>query len=113
MKNNVIRLKTLSAVSCAVILMIGTVCGGMALLVSRPLVVCRYELPDGYIDDIVAQAKGFYSERLPIIAACITVDDYSNGAAYYTIYYFPFGTVEMTYIGDGGFDCTKYLTGLG
>jgi len=107
------RYRMIIALCCAFVLIIGIACVGMALVLERPLVICRFDLPDGYIDDIVAQARGMYSERIPIIALCVTVDDYTDGAAYYTIHYFPFGTVGMTYIGDGGFDCTKYLTGLG
>lgn len=111
MKRRSVVLLIIAAVTALVIVFFA---GGISVLVLslHPIVICDYELPDGYLDDIVSQAKGFYSERLPLVAAVISVYDYRDDAAFYTIYYFPFGTVGMTYAGNGGFDCYKYLTGL-
>ena len=58
------------------------------------------------------QARGLYSARLPLIPVHVSLDRMEQGTVYYTICYFPFGTVGMSYSEEGLYNIEKPLTGL-
>ena len=85
----------------------------------NPLFICDIEIPEDYASAIRSQAKGLYSSHLPLVPIYITVDQYSAGEGLYaagiveyTIYYFPFGTVGMSYREWDGYTIEKPLTGF-
>ena len=86
----------------------------LALSVSalRPVVVCRIDVPDHYLEAIESQAEGLYSEKIPLVPMYVSVDSFAKGRVYYTIYYFPLGTVGMSYAENDGYNMEKPLTGL-
>jgi len=53
-----------------------------------------------------------YSARLPLIPIHVSLDRMEQGTVYYTIRYFPFGTVGMSYSEEGLYNIEKSLTGL-
>ena len=85
----------------------------LAKRTSDPIVLCNIDIPKEYRDVIEQEAKGVYSYRLPLVPVRVSVDRYDMSAdrVYYTIYYFPFGSVGMSYKGDDGFFQEKPLTG--
>ena len=97
---------------CAVVLAAVILLAGLALFASNPLLSCNITLPDGYREAIESQAKGIYSQRVPLVPVYVTVDHFSNGKAFYTIHYFPFGTVGMSYTAQDGYGIEKQLSGL-
>ena len=78
----------------------------------NPIVSCNIEIPESYMEAVKDHAKGFYSKRLPLVPVYVSIDAYSEGALYYTIHYFPFGTVGMSYIEDDGYNIEKPLTNM-
>lgn len=82
----------------------------LSLLTSNPIVSCRTDLPEGYLSAIESQAKGVYSSRLPLVPVYISVGSVLDGKVLYTIYYFPFGTVGMSYTQNDGYAIEKPLT---
>ena len=78
----------------------------------NPIVSCNIEIPESYMEAVKDHAKGFYSKRLPLVPVYVSIDEYSAGALYYTIYYFPFGTVGMSYIEGDGYNIEKPLTNM-
>ncbi len=84
----------------------------LAALASHPPVLYGNPLPQDYIEAVEAQAKGVYSRTLPLIPVCVTADKTEDDTLFYTIYYFPFGTVEMSYTPDDGYNIEKPLSGL-
>ena len=76
------------------------------------LFICDIDIPEDYASAIKSQAKGLYSRTLPLVPVYITVDRYSAGIVEYTIYYFPFGTVGMSYREWAGYNIEKPLTGF-
>lgn len=78
----------------------------------HPLFFCDIDIPDDYEAAIRSQAKGLYSRTLPLVPVYITVDRYSAGIIDYTIHYFPFGTVGMSYREWDSYNIEKPLIGL-
>ena len=78
----------------------------------NPVVSSDIEIPVSYMEAVKDHAKGFYSKRLPLVPVYVSIDEYSAGALYYTIYYFPFGTVGMSYIEGDGYNIEKPLTNM-
>ena len=60
---------------------------------------CRRE----YVAEIRAQSVGVYSKKVPLLPICISIERFSAGRAYYTVHYFPFGTLDMSYSLTDGF----------
>lgn len=77
-----------------------------------PLVSCRVELPEHYIEAIESQSKGLYSNTLPLIPVYVSVDRFCDGRVYYTVHYFPLGSVGYSFMDSDGFNIEKPLTGL-
>lgn len=87
----------------------------IVLLVSfnkNPIVSCDIEIPVAYMEAVKSQAKGIYSKRLPLVPVYVRIDHYSEGVLYYTIYYFPVGSVGMSYVGGDGYNIEKPLTNM-
>ena len=78
----------------------------------NPVVSSDIEIPVSYMEAVKEHAEGVYSNRLPLVPVYISIDEYSAGALYYTIYYFPFGTVGMSYIEGDGYNIEKPLTNM-
>lgn len=83
----------------------------LVFLVMQPVVFCNgIDVPEDVLRSVRGQAGGLYSHILPLIPIYVYVERYSEiGGIYYTIGYFPFGTVGMS-LGDG-FHMEKPLTG--
>lgn len=95
-----------------VIVILAAVVLGMLLgvLAVGPLFFCDPELPEGFMEAIRDQAKGLYSQRLPLVPVFVNVTSFRNEHVHYTIYYFPFGSVGMSYNLADGYNIEKPLT---
>ena len=81
-------------------------------LSSHPILSCNIEIPKDYLQAIEGEAKGLYSKQIPLVPVSIHVDNYIENRVYYIIYYFPAGTVGMSYQDEDGYCIEKPLTGL-
>lgn len=99
--------KTGIAIGLLVVLM-----AALFLFCRNPIVTSDIEIPKNYMDAARNQAKGLYSKRLPLVPVVVRIDSYSEGVLYYTIYYFPAGSVGMSYIEGEGYNIEKPLTNL-
>ena len=79
---------------------------------ANPIISCDFDMPDETYEAVKSQAEGVYSNKLPLVAVYVDITDYSDEKAYYTIHYFPFGTVDMSYSESDGFNIEKQLTKL-
>ena len=77
-----------------------------------PVVSCETELPKACLEAVERQSKGVYSPKLPLIPVRISVTGYEEETVFYTIRYFPCGTVEMSYRAGDGYNIEKPLTRL-
>ena len=84
----------------------------LGILSSHPLFSSDIEVPETHIQAIKSEAKGLYSSKLPLVAVYVDVTDYSDGKAYYTVHYFPFGSVDMSFDENDGYNIEKQLTRL-
>lgn len=82
----------------------------LSLLSARPIVFRSVDLPERYVEAIESQSRGVYSSKLPLVPVIVSVDSFSQGRVTYTIYYFPFGTVGMSYSEHDGYNIEKPLT---
>lgn len=78
----------------------------------RPILICSADLPEPYLLAVRNDARGFYSSKLPLVPLYVTVDGFSDRGLYYTIHYFPFGSVGMSYLEGDGYNTEKPLSGL-
>ena len=86
--------------------------GGLRFVSSHPFVSLKCDVPEEAAAEICRQSLGVYSNRLPLLPVLISIESVSNEQVFYTIHYFPFGTVGMTYSAADGFNQVKPLTGL-
>ena len=84
----------------------------LGVLCARPVVTCKEYVTPPLIEAAERQARGLYSARLPLIPIHVSLDRMEQGTVYYTIRYFPFGTVGMSYSEEGLYNIEKPLTGL-
>lgn len=84
----------------------------LACISSHPFVSRRCEVPEEYVAEIRAQSVGVYSKKVPFFADLHFHRAVSAGRAYYTVHYFPFGTLGMSYSLTDGFCQENPLTGL-
>ena len=84
----------------------------LSIVFVGPYILCKTEIPEDYLKTIKNQSKGFYSLMIPLVPVRVVVDSFSGVEVCYTIYYFPFGTVGMSYIEGDGFSIEKTLIGL-
>lgn len=92
----------------AVILFAATLC----FFSAKPIVSCEIDLPDDYIEAVEGQAKGVYSKILPLVPVYVSVEKIIGNRVFYTIRYFPFGSVGMSYAEGDGYNIEKPLTGF-
>ena len=78
----------------------------------RPIIFEIAEVPVSYLDAVRTQARGLYSTKLPLLPSFVTVDRFVENKVFYTIYYFPFGSVGMSYTDGDGYNTEKTLSGL-
>ena len=76
------------------------------------IISCDFDIPNTTYEAIEGQSKCVYSSKLPLMAVYVNITDYSDEKAYYTIHYFPFGTVDMSYSKSDGYNIEKQLTNL-
>jgi len=95
----------------ATMIVLGLLIVGIFMLASNPVISCKTEVSENYLEAVVSQAKGVYSDSLPLLPVYVTVDQFESEKVYYTIHYFPFGTVEMSYIETDGYNIEKPLNG--
>lgn len=76
------------------------------------IISCDFDIPNTTYKAIESQAEGVYTSKLPLVAVYVNITDYSDQKAYYTIHYFPFGTVDMSYSESDGYNIEKQLTKL-
>lgn len=81
----------------------------LGILLSQPVFLCKIEIPENYRMAIVSQSEGVYSRRLPLIPVYISEDRCLENRVFYTIYYFPLGTVEMSFHATEGYNIEKPL----
>ena len=84
---------------------------GLSILASEPVVFCKTDLPEGYLSAIESQSAGLYSRNLPLVPVFVSVNAVSGKTVFYTIHFFPVGTVGMSYREDDGYNIEKPLTG--
>ena len=77
-----------------------------------PVISNRADLPSGYAEAIHSQSKGLYSPKLPLLPIWTSVTGYEEETVFYTIHYFPLGTVGMSYHSGDGYNIEKPLTRL-
>ena len=77
----------------------------------HPFIVHSDNLPQDYYSAVQSQAKGLYSSRVPLVPIFVSIDDLECDTVFYTIHYFPFGTVGMAYSQGDGYNIEKPLTG--
>ena len=87
---------------------------GLALgwLCGHPVVTGRESVPPPLREAVLQQARGLYSNRLPLVPVLVRLDGMEGGTVFYTIHYFPFGTVGMSFSQEGLYNIEKPLTGL-
>ena len=85
---------------------------GLSIFASNPIISCKVDVPENYLEAIESQIKGTYSNVLPLVPIYVTVNSLEAETVYYTIHYFPFGTVGMSYTETDGYNIEKPLSGL-
>ena len=95
--------------AAAAVLLAGLTLGWLC---HHPVVTCGEYVAPPLKEAAVQQARGLYSRRLPLVPVCVRLDRMEGGTVYYTIRYFPFGTVGMSYSAEGLYNIEKPLTGL-
>ena len=85
---------------------------GLSIFASNPIISCKVDVPENYLEAIESQSKGTYSNVLPLVPIYVTVNSLEAETVYYTIHYFPFGTVGMSYTETDGYNTEKPLSGL-
>ncbi len=94
------------------ILAIVLVCSLVSETLSVPYIAGKAKLSESQIEAIEEQARGRYSDALPLIPVFVRVDRVEGEQIFYTIFYFPFGIVGMSYLAGEGYNIEKPLTGL-
>ncbi len=96
----------------AIILILSVTIIALGILSSHPLFSCDIEVPEAHIQAIKSESKGLYSGKLPLVPVYVKATDYSDGKVFYTIFYFPSGSVDMSYSEIDGYNIEKQLTKL-
>lgn len=91
------------------VILIAIMIMGLLACCSNPMVIGDMEIPEAYMEAVKGQAKGFYSKRLPLVPVYVGLERYSEDVLFYTVHYFPFGTVEMSYIEGDGYNIEEPL----
>ena len=97
--------------SCIIGCLLVLFAGLLVTLTLNPFLENDSDAPQEVVNIVYEQSKGFYSSKLPLIPFSIVIDDYSDEVIYYTIYYFPLGTVGMSFLEGEGYTIEKPLSG--
>ena len=84
----------------------------LGVLSSNPIVSCDIDIPQESLAAVKSESEGLYSSKLPLVPIYVEVSDYSEGIVYYTINYFPFGSVYMSFSDTDGYNIEKPLSRL-
>lgn len=90
----------------------GVLALSLFVLAKNPVIIGGADLPQAYLTAIESQAQGIYSRNVPLVPVCVTVQPLEAQCVYYTIRYFPFGRVEMSYTPSDGYNIEKPLSRL-
>lgn len=82
----------------------------LGLLNENPIISNKANAPANYLDAIADQSDGLYSDILPLVPVYVSVENFTSDRVYYTIHYFPFGNVGMSYSESDGYNMEKPLT---
>lgn len=104
--------KTTPAAFAAWILLLLLFAWSLHRIAIRPFFFSPIPIPESHQEAIINQSAGLYSQRLPLVPVCAAVDSHKNGVTRYTVYYFPFGSVGMSYSQTDGYNIEKSLTPL-
>lgn len=99
------RMKKMIVLILAVTVLLG-------MFAHHPVILRDPELSDAYQDAVQDQARGVYSKRLPLVPMLVIVENLREQTVRYTVYYFPFGSVGMSYHPANGYNIEKPLTGM-
>ena len=94
----------------AIVLILSVLVIILGILSSRPIISCDIEIPETAMSAVKSDSKGLYSGKLPLVPVYVEVDSYSGDTVYYTIHYFPFGNVEMSFNEADGYNIEKALS---
>lgn len=96
----------------AIVFILSVMTIALGILSSHPVFSCDIEVPETHIQAIKSDAKGLYSNKVPLVPIYVEATAYSDDIVYYTIRYFPFGSVDMSYSEANGYNIEKQLTKL-
>ena len=82
----------------------------LTFLSRNPVISYKEEVPQGYKTAVESQVKGVYSSRLPLVPFYVSVERVENEKVFYTVYYLPFGSVEMSFSAVDGYNIEKELS---
>ena len=82
----------------------------LTFLSQNPVISYKEEIPREYKTAVESQVKGVYSSKLPLIPFYVSVKDVKNEKVLYTVYYLPFGAVEMSFSATDGYNIEKELS---
>ena len=81
-----------------------------------PKIVNGEDLQNEITESILSVEQGFYNSYLPLFATKIELVETSEDYLLYRVYYFPFGSIERSYIrepdGNWIFNLEKPLFGM-
>ena len=60
----------------------------LSIVALKPVISCKNDVPEHYIEAIESQAKGIYSNNLPLVPIYVTVNSFETETVYYTIHIF-------------------------
>ena len=83
---------------------------GLCMLTNHPIILGKSQVSNDFLNAIESQSKGMYSRVLPLVPTFVSIDNITVDSAFYTIRYFPFGAVGMSYREDDGYNIEKPLT---
>ena len=83
---------------------------GLCVLCHKPVIINGGKLSTEQMEIVESQAKGLYSSKLPLVPVVVSVEKADGAQVFYTIYYFPFGSVGMSYSVADGYNIEKELS---
>ena len=83
-----------------------------AVLHFGPVMLNDDSLPAHFCAAVESQARGVYSGKLWLVPVAVKITDFNGDRVDYTIYYLPFGSVDMSYTAHDGYNIEKPLVGI-
>ncbi len=96
----------------AIILIVFALIILLRIFSSNLIISCHFDIPHTTYEAVESQAEGVYSNKIPLVAVYVNITYYSEEKVYYTIHYFPFGSVDMSFSETDGYNIEKPLTRL-